>query len=120
MSATDTLNLKINVSHKNKFPPYDNKNAFMNILSLNIQSLRNKLSDPYVTNSIVNFHMIVLTETHIRQSETKLFNLPEYEVEHCVRKSGRFGGVSIFVRKDICIVVEILIATTFSIVLIMS
>ena len=102
MSDNDNLNINLSVSHRNQFPPHDNKNIFMNILSLNIQSLRNKLSDftIYIENSKLRFHVIVLTETHIRDNETKLFNLPGYEVEHCVRKSGRFGGVSIFVRKD--------------------
>ena len=99
MSTIDTLNLNLSVSHRNQFPPHSNKNTFMNILSLNIQSLRNKLLDftTYIQQSKLIFHIIVLTETHIRDNETKLFNLPGYEVEHCVRKSGRFGGVSIFV-----------------------
>lgn len=102
MSYTDTLNLNVNISHKNRFPLYDDSKVFMNILSLNIQSIRNKLADftTFIENSKVKYHIIVLTETHIKENETKLFNLPGYEVEHCVRKSGRFGGVSIYVHKD--------------------
>jgi hypothetical protein len=102
MSATDTLNLNLNVTHKNQFPPRYDPKIFMNVLSLNIQSLRNKITDltTFIQHSPHHFHIVVLTETHIRDNETKLFNLPGYEVEHCVRKSGRFGGVSIFVHKE--------------------
>lgn len=102
MSDLDTLNLEINLTHKNQFPSYDNPKIFMNVLSLNIQSIRNKLSDftVHIQNSTIKYHVIVLTETHIQENETGLFNFPGYEAEHCVRKSGRFGGVSIFVRKD--------------------
>lgn len=86
----------------NHFPDNISSRAFMNVLSLNIQSIRNKISDltTYVENSKIKIHVIVLTETHIKENETKFFNLPGYNVEHCVRKSGRFGGVSIFVRSD--------------------
>lgn len=102
MSTADNLNIELNVIHKNQFPTHDDPKVYMNVLSLNIQSLRNKLNDftDYVENSKIIYHVIVLTETHIQESEMSLFNLPGYKAEHCVRKSGRFGGVSIFVRKD--------------------
>lgn len=69
---------------------------------MNIQSLRNKLTDltNYIQQSKIEFHVIVLTETHLQENETKYFNLPGYDVEHVTRKSGRFGGVSIFVKKN--------------------
>jgi hypothetical protein len=74
----------------------------MNVFSMNIQSLRNKLTDftTFVQQTPLKFHVIVLSETHLRQNELSHFNLPGYAAEHCVRESGRFGGVSIFVRKD--------------------
>lgn len=74
----------------------------MNILYLNIQSIRNKIEDltTYIQLSPTKFHVIVLSETHLKQNELQFFNIPDYEAEHCVRKSERFGGVSIFVRKD--------------------
>jgi hypothetical protein len=102
MSDTDTLNLNVNISHKNHFPVNNNPLSFMNVLSLNIQSIRNKIIDftTFVENSKVTLDIIVLTETHVKENETQFFNLPGYEVEHCVRKSGRFGGVAIYVRKN--------------------
>lgn len=101
MSQTDIPNINLNVNHENQFPRRID-NSFMNVLSLNIQSLRNKLIDlsDYIQTSKIKFHIIVLTETHLRDNETKLFNIPKYDVQHCVRKSGRFGGVSIFVHQD--------------------
>lgn len=102
MFEDGTVDLNLKLTYRNQFPKKDASDVFMNILSLNIQSIRNKLSDLtiYVQNSKITFHVICLTETHIRSNETKLFNIPGYNAEHCVRQSGRFGGVSIFVRKD--------------------
>lgn len=95
------MNLNVQISYKNQFPNTSH-NPFMNVLSMNIQSIRNKINNltTYVESSKIVFHIIVLTETHIKETETKFFNLPGYSVEHCVRKSGRFGGASIFVRND--------------------
>lgn len=102
MSELDTLNIELNIKHKTQFPRQDNPKIFMNVLSLNIQSICNKINDftTFVQNSMLKFHVIVLSETHIRENQTQFYNLPGYEAEHCVRKSGHFGGVSIFVRKD--------------------
>jgi exonuclease III len=74
----------------------------MNALSMNIQSLRNKIDDftVFVQNSKVHFHLIVLSETHLQEQETDKFNLPGYNAVHSVRKNKRFGGVSIYVRHD--------------------
>ena len=73
----------INVNHRDQFPLDDSPNTFMNVLYLNIQSLRNKLSDftVYVQNSRLKFHVIVLSETHQQESELKNFNLPGYAVD---------------------------------------
>jgi hypothetical protein len=96
------MNFSPNISHTNQFPLHHDNKIFMNVFSMNIQSLRNKLNDfsIFVQQNPLKFHVIVLSETHLRQNELSNFNLPGYAAEHCVRESGRFGGVSIFVRKD--------------------
>jgi hypothetical protein len=92
----------VTAAYNTQFPSRNFKNTFMNVLSLNIQSIRNKLMDftTFIQNSRITFHVIVLSETHLRENETVFFNIPEYNAEHSVRKSSRFGGVSIYVRKD--------------------
>lgn len=74
----------------------------INILHLNIQSLRNKLTT--FTNLILSsktiYHIIVLTETHIKQDEKQFFNLPGYEATHCTRDGRMSGGVAIFVLRS--------------------
>lgn len=73
-----------------------------NLLALNIQSLRNKLNSftNFVVTSKTSFHVIVLSETHIKSDEAHFFNLPGYNVVHNIRKGNRSGGVSIFVKRD--------------------
>lgn len=95
----DNLNLKI--FHNDKFLDKVILTPF-NILHLNIQSLRNKLTTftNFIQFSKTIFHVIVLSETHIKKDESHFFNLPNYQAIHCTREGKLSGGVSIFVRKD--------------------
>jgi hypothetical protein len=77
-------------------------NHQFNILYLNIQSLRNKLTQfaTFVELSKTVYHVVVLAETHIKSDEKDFYNLIGYEVAHCIRQGNSFGGVSIFVKRD--------------------
>jgi hypothetical protein len=93
------LNLKIN--YGGLFLDKHITTSF-NILHLNIQSLRNKLTkfSNFVDFSKTIYHVIVLSETHIKANESQFFDLPGYKAAHCTREGRLSGGVSIFVRKD--------------------
>jgi hypothetical protein len=80
----------LNISYHTTFPQTNIsiKNLFLNLLTFNIQSLRNKIDDltDFIEKSTIKFHIIVLTETHIKQNDVDLFNIPNYKASHCIRK----------------------------------
>lgn len=94
-------NLNLKISSCGEFANKSIKGN-INILHLNIQSLRNKLTT--FTNLILAsntiYHVIVLSETHIKRDEKQFFNLPGYEATHCTRDGRMSGGVSIFVLRS--------------------
>jgi hypothetical protein len=94
-------NLDLKISYGGSF--LDKKiQTHFNILHLNIQSLRNKLTtfSNFVQYSKTTYHVIVLSETHIKKDESQFFDIPCYKAVHCTREGRMSGGVSIFVRKD--------------------
>lgn len=97
----DLIN-KLSISyHINKFNIF--KNNHLNIIYLNIQSLRNKLSE--IKNLINSFdhdvHFIVLTEIFIYSSEIPVYNIPNYNAFFSARDTKGGGGVAIFVHESI-------------------
>lgn len=70
----------------------------LNILYINIRSLRNKLDDlnHILLTSNKKIHIIVLTETWIYSNEKCYFNIPSYTSVHDCRDS-RGGGTCIYV-----------------------
>lgn len=75
----------------------------LNILYLNIRSLRNKLDD--IVDIIGNkdygeVHIMVLTETWIYDNETSSFNIEGFNAVHDCRNT-RGGGTSIYVRNSL-------------------
>lgn len=78
-------NLNLNILSKGQFANSFIKNDF-NLLALNIQSLRNKLTSltNFVVTSKTAYHVIVLSETHLKSDETQFFNIPGYDVAHCI------------------------------------
>lgn len=93
------LNLKINTNGEFAARKLNHQ---VNILYLNIQSLRNKIThfSNFVEYSRTSYHIIILSETHIKEDDKDFFNLPGYQVVHCIRKGNSFGGVSIFIKRD--------------------
>lgn len=75
----------------------------LNILNLNIQSIRNKLlSFEYFLNSFqTRFHAIVLTETWLNKYDEKFYNIDGYASFHNLRGVRRGGGCSIYIRSDL-------------------
>lgn len=45
--------------------------------------------------------VIIVTESWIKESEKKFFNMQNYNVTFSCRKNSRGGGICVFVRKDI-------------------
>lgn len=71
----------------------------LNILYMNIQSVLNKLYDIETLIQSLKYtaHIIVLSETWLRENDGKHFNIPGYRSFHSIRVHKRSGGVSIFV-----------------------
>lgn len=74
----------------------------LNILYINIRSLRNKVDDlmEIVNKHDFEIHIIALTETWIYPNEVEYFNIPNYNVVHHCRDS-RGGGVSLFIKDNL-------------------
>lgn len=74
----------------------------VNILYINIRSLRHKLDDlrDILNVSEKDFQVIILTETWLYSDEVTYFELPSYAAVHDCRNS-RGGGVCIYIKKDI-------------------
>lgn len=74
-----------------------------NLIYWNINSIRNKLYDiediDYQNNSKTT-HFIALTETRILDSETDLFNIPNYKSYFSNRNDGH-GGAALFVHNSL-------------------
>lgn len=96
----------------NKILHYENEvniinESDLNILYINIQSLRNKLDDLQVliegiereTNQSI--HLIALSEIWIYENENIQFNLTNYDVYFQNRASNRSGGCCIYVKNEI-------------------
>lgn len=78
-----------------------NRNETLNILYINIRSLRNKLDDinDIIKQSQKVIHLIILTETWIYSNEKQFFNINKYNAVHDCRNR-RGGGTSIFIREE--------------------
>lgn len=74
----------------------------LNVLYINIRSIRNKMSD--INDIILThkkiIHLIVLTETWIYPNEENCFNFNNYTALHNCRDT-RGGGCSIYIREDL-------------------
>ena len=69
---------------------------------MNAQSLRNSFKDlEYFISSLkIKIHIIWVVETWIKESEKRLFNLPNYQAFHSVRPLTIGGGAVIFILKE--------------------
>ena len=87
--------------HRCQFPVKVLPPNSINMLCLNIRSLRGKIGvfTDFIDLNVNKFHIIILNETWLREGEQKFFNLPEYESFHSVRRKIG-GGVAIFVLKS--------------------
>lgn len=79
-----------------------NYNNNLNIIYLNIQSLRNKLYnlELLISSFECEIHVIVLSEIWLSQHENKFFNLPQYTA-YFSNRADSYGGVAIFVKNKI-------------------
>lgn len=77
-------------------------NNNFNILYLNIRSLRNKLEDLHllITSYKCPIHVIILTESWLKESENMFFNLPYY-TSYFSNRATAYGGVAIYVSEKI-------------------
>lgn len=79
----------------------------LNIIHINIQSLRNKLDNlnelihTIETNTNKKLHVIALSEIWIYDNENEYYNMEEYNVFFSNRNNKRSGGCCIYVLKEI-------------------
>jgi hypothetical protein len=92
------LNINLNVKHYNHIYQSNFRDS-INCLYINAQSLRNKIFDlrDYIDSVSYPIHVILLTETWLKETDLPFFNLPGYDVFNCTRRTGTGGGVAIYV-----------------------
>jgi len=102
MDIESNFNIELNVKHQNRLPNSVHRLTFGNFLYLNAQSLRNKLTDlqDFVDSLNYQVHVILVTETWIRDNEKKYYNLMGFHAFHSTRPNGNGGGVSIFINNN--------------------
>jgi Reverse transcriptase (RNA-dependent DNA polymerase) len=80
------------------------RDAFLNIVSLNARSIRNKTDDIEIRlQSMGGIDVVCMTETHLKPEEIDAFSLQNFEGFHSCRinRPGGGGGASIFVREGL-------------------
>lgn len=94
------MSIQLNIKYTTRFNAKITKNNFMNILYINIRSLRSKLFDltNFVESCKIQIDCIVLTETWLYEHDKATFNIPDFECFHSTRHDG-YGGVSVFVHR---------------------
>lgn len=82
--------------------PLENIPSNLNILYINIRSLRNKLIDlsQFLQYNPNVFHIIILNETWLKKNELEYFNLPHYVSYHSVREKHGVVYQYLFARKS--------------------
>lgn len=95
------LNQNLTVRHR----PYDEifTTSTLNILSININSIRNKINELhlYLSNFKSTVHIICITEIRLRPDELYLCHLNDY-IEICSPRSSRAGGGAfIFIHRSL-------------------
>lgn len=94
-----------NFSNMKKYPFEISKKLddHLCIILLNIRSIRNKLNELVIFIDELNYkpHIIIITESWLRDNEIKFFNLEGYQTIANCRSSHRGGGIIIFIRDDI-------------------
>lgn len=72
----------------------------VNVLYMNIRSLRNKIDDvKLLVESYANIHILIMTETWLYENEVNLFNIPNYRAVHSCREA-RGGGTVIYIHES--------------------
>lgn len=96
----ESVNIKYNV---NKINGSINTTDFLNVLSLNVQSIRNKFNE--IKNLIASYdftvHVIVLSEIFIYSQEQDRYIINNYNSYFLCRDGNRGGGVVVYVLKTI-------------------
>ena len=67
------------------------------IIHLNCRSIVNKMNDLRILTNYLQPHIIGVTETWLKLNDENLINLQGYTFLHIARKTGRGGGVGIFI-----------------------
>lgn len=75
----------------------------LTIILLNIRSLRNKLIELelYIENLDLKPHIIIITESWLKEEEIPFFNLKGFQSIGNCRQNVRGGGIIIFIKDDI-------------------
>lgn len=78
-------------------------NTKINILYVNINSIRNKIDDliVYMSNFQSTIHVVCISEMRLSADELHMCNLPDYDAVCCPRSNRSGGGACIFVHNTI-------------------
>ncbi len=94
----------INIEHSvNKVSIEINSHEYLNILCINVQSLRNKLKhiEDLISSFKFTIHVIVLSEIFIYSNEKNKYNLKNYDSHFSCRDNKKGGGIGVFILKSI-------------------
>lgn len=96
-------NLNLNINYLQNIENNIYENGELNVLCLNIRSLRNKfeLFNNFIDSKNFLIHVIVLTEVWIYSNENEFYNISNYNMYTCNRDNNRSGGVIVYVHTSI-------------------
>lgn len=103
MLSTNTFNMNVvHTTDVSNLKSLTNSKSNLNIIYINIQSLRNKLYDleTLIYSYDYDIHIVVLTEIWLRKNENNLFNISGY-VPYFSNRQESFGGVAIYIKGNI-------------------
>lgn len=98
LTDIDTFDSVVNIEYARH---YQNSRHQMRLMNLNVHSLRNKLSELESEICLYNFPEVVLcTETWLKRSMTRFYNVRGYKSYHVTRSDG-YGGLVAFVKNTL-------------------
>lgn len=91
----------LNIHYPNSNDTFSNTK--INLLHININSIRNKIDDLllYILQFEVTIHVVCISEMRLSSDELNICNLPNYDAVCCPRSSRSGGGACIFIHKSI-------------------
>ena len=94
------------LSHSSKSEAESAVNNSLKLLHININGLQSKIEELIVLNKDFNYDIICFSETHLKQFQSPMMQLPGYSGFHFCRKLKNRGGSEIYVKNEIIVTKE--------------